>query len=433
VTSPDPDPNASRPRPPDRGLWHAGLTRRALLAGAAVAGAGAGVGLGLDRALGVGGPDGVAGDPATAVVPFFGHRQAGIATPQQGELAFAAFDLTTASRQALRGLLQRWTGAAAALTAGKPATAGDPGEAIGLQPSRLTLTFGFGPTLFERDGRDRFGLARLRPSLLEPLPPFPGEQLDAALSGGDLCVQACADDPQVAFHAVHVLTRLAGEDVRLRWMQDGFWPAARPGRPTARNLLGFKDGTANIPTNDAAALNRFVWVQAPDRPAWLHGGSYLIVRRIEIVLESWDSLGLAQQERMIGRRKDSGAPLGGTHEHDPLDLKATNGHGTPLIPLDAHVRVAAASGNDGERILRRGYSYTRGARPGRFDRGGHQLDAGLFFIAFARDPARQFVPLQRRLATSDALNMFTLHTASAVFACPPGARHGGWVGETLLA
>jgi deferrochelatase/peroxidase EfeB len=391
------------------------------------------MGVGLDRVVGAATSGGETGDASAAAVPFFGRHQAGIVTPQQSELSFAAFDLTTSSRGALRRLLQRWTDAAAALTAGRQFAAGDPAEAAGLSPSRLTLTFGFGPTMFEQDGRDRFRLASRRPQLLAPLPAFPGEELDPASSGGDLCVQACADDRQVAFHAVHLLSRLAGEDARLRWVQNGFWEAMLPGRPTARNLLGFKDGTSNIGTADTAALNRFVWVQPADRPAWLHGGSYLVVRRIETVLESWDSLTLAQQERAIGRHKNSGAPLGSTHEHDPLDLGAANGHGTPLIPLDAHVRVAAASENHGQQIFRRAYSYSSGTRPGPADRGGHELDAGLFFIAFVRNPATQFIPLQRRLATSDALSMFTIHTASAIFACPPGAGPGGFVGETLLA
>jgi deferrochelatase/peroxidase EfeB len=438
MTAPASEDGHDGPRPEEgRGLSAGRMTRRTMLAGAALLGAGAGLG----RAVGVPPAEAAGTDALAAPVAFYGRHQAGIATPQQSQLAFASFDLTTSSRPALRRLLERWTEAAAALTAGRPSraeppgseqVASDPGEAVGLPPSRLTLTFGFGPTLFERHGRDRFGLSRRRPRLLAPLPAFPGDRLDAGRSGGDLCVQACADDPQVAFHAIHVLTRLAGEDASLRWLQDGFWSPVLPGRPTPRNLLGFKDGTSNIRAGDAAAMQRFVWVQPSDHPAWMHGGTYLVVRRIQIVLESWDSLTVAQQERMVGRHKASGAPLGAKQEHDPLDLHAANSHGTPLIPLDAHVRVAAASTNGGRRILRRGYSYSTGARPGPADRGGHQLDAGLFFIAFARDPARQFIPLQRRLATHDALGMFTVHTASAVFACPPGIGPGGFVGETLL-
>jgi len=416
----------------ERGPWRAGLTRRAVLAGAAALG----VGAGLDRALR---PGSSVRASRPEAVPFYGVRQAGIATPQQRELFFAAFDLQTSSRPALRRLLERWTEAAAALSAGRPwrgpvgPGAGDPGEALGLPPSRLTLTFGVGPTLFERDGRDRFGLAHLRPPTLESLPPFAGEALDPLRSGGDLCVQACADDPQVVFHAVHVLARLAGGDASICWAQRGFWHSVPPGGPTPRNLLGFKDGTANIHADDREAMERFVWVQPSDRPAWMRHGTYLVARRIELMLESWDALPLAAQERAIGRYKASGAPLGGRHEHDAPDLGATDPHGNPLIPLDAHIRVAAPGRQDEQRILRRSYSYSAGNRGGPADRGGRALDAGLFFIAFVRDPARQFVPLQRRLATADALSAFTLHTASAVFACLPGVPPGGFLGQQLLA
>lgn len=403
------------------------MTRRGLVAGAAALGTAAA----LERTIGDAAAEAAAG-AAPAAVPFHGEHQAGIATPQQSELAFAAFDVTTSSRAALRQLLERWTMAAVALTAGRP-FAPDSGEAAGLPPARLTLTFGFGPSLFERGGRDRFGLAPLRPPALEPLPRFAGELLDPARSGGDLGVQACADERQVAFHAIHLLSRLAGADASLRWIQDGFWPVPTPGGATPRNLLGFKDGTQNIHPGDHTAFDRFVWVQHPDTPAWLHGGSYLIARRIEIVFESWDSLPRDEQERAVGRQKASGAPLGGRREHDPLELAARDTHGRPVIPLDAHVRLAAPGSNGGQRLLRRSYSYSNGARPGPVDRGGHQLDGGLFFIAFARDPARQFIPLQRRLATDDALSMFTVHTASAIFACPPGVAAGGFIGQSLLA
>jgi deferrochelatase/peroxidase EfeB len=411
------------------------MTRRAALAGTAVAGAG----VGLNRLLGSAAAAAAApaGDPLLGAVPFHGPRQAGIATPQQSHLAFAAFDVTGSSRAALHRLLQRWTDAAVALTAGREAGRGravhDTGEAAGLPPAQLTLTFGLGPTLFESGGRDRFGLAHLRPALLEPLPAFPGELLDPASSGGDLCVQACANDPHVAFPALHQLARVADSGASLRWMQRGFWPSdTTPAGSTPRNLLGFKDGTANIRGDDEAAMNRFVWVQPGDRPKWMSGGSYLVARRIEIVLESWDPLPLTRQERAIGRHKASGAPLGARREHAPVDLHATDAHGRPVIPVDAHVRVASAAANNGERILRRGYSYSSGVRPGPSDQGGHELDSGLFFIAFVRDPARQFIPLQRRLATDDALSMFSVHTASAIYACPPGTKHGGFIGQQLL-
>lgn len=371
-----------------------------------------------------------------ATVAFHGKHQAGIATSAQAHLNFASFDLTTESQAALKGVLRRWTAAAAAITAGRryeprarsarrpPA---DPGESLGLAPARLTLTFGFGPTLFERDGEDRLGLARRRPGALHPMPHFSGEMLEPASSGGDLCVQACAEDPQTTFHAIHLLSNLAAGEARIRWMQVGFSTRPAVGTGTGRNLIGFKDGTHNLSTEDATAMNRHVWVQHPDQPGWMRRGTYLIARRIEIVLSSWDGLTLPQQERAIGRHKLSGAPLGARHEHDPVNLQ-----GNPIIPIDAHIRVASPETNGGLRILRRGYSFSRGATAGPADRGGHRLDGGLFFIAFIRDLAR-FAPLQRRILSDDALNAFTIHTASAVFAIPPGVRPGGFIGEQLFS
>lgn len=413
------------------------MTRREVLAGTALVG----VGAGIERVLGEARGD--ASPPATEAVRFRGPHQAGIATPPQGSLHFAAFDVTAGSRRELRDLMRRWTAAAEALTAGRPyaprtrsATGPplDPGEALGLAPAQLTLTFGFGPSLFERDGRDRFGLARQRPGSLAVLPPFAGEALDAGRSGGDLCVQACANDPQVAFHAVHTLARLSDGTATQRWAQLGFRRPPVPGAAgqSSRNLLGFKDGTDNIATADAGAMRAFVWARPGDGPAWMDGGSYLAARRIQIVFPTWDAMTLDEQQRAIGRDKASGAPLGGRREHDPVDLRASGAAGQPLIPLDAHIRVASPSANGGQRILRRGYSFASGVTPGAPQDGGHQLDGGLFFVAFARDPRRQLVPLLRRLSTSDALNAFTLHTASALFACPPGAGRGEYVGQALL-
>lgn len=406
-----------------------GVTRRSALAGAALLG----VGAGAERLLA--GTASSRETSAEVAVSFHGEHQAGIATPPQAHLSFAAFDLTTDSRGRLRELLKRWTAAAAALSAGReygvtgPAST-DPGEALGLGPARLTLTFGFGPELFGSGGRDRFGLRSARPPALAPLPAFAGEQLEPSSSGGDICVQACADDPQVTFHAIHLLAGLAASDARLRWIQHGFHSTPRGSAQTSRNLVGFRDGTNNIDAADAATMNRFVWARDP---AWMRGGTYLVARRIQIVFPGWDQLSVREQERIIGRYKASGAPLGARHEHDPVDLAAVDGRGNPLIPIDAHIRVASRHTNGGQRILRRGYSFASGVTPGALDHGGHQIDGGLFFIALARDPRRQVVPLLRKVSTRDAISTFTVHTASAIFACPPGVHRGGYIGEQLLA
>jgi deferrochelatase/peroxidase EfeB len=406
------------------------LTRRRLL-GAAGVGA-AGIGLGGVGGYLVGTENAEASD-GTGSVPFYGEHQAGIATPAQDRLHFAAFDLVDPRPAALRELLQEWSAAAAEMTAGQMvgdtngvqlAPPDDTGETVGLLPSQLTVTFGFGPSLFERR---ELGLSGKRPAALRAIPPLPADELNEGESGGDLCVQACSDDPQVAFHAVRNLARIGRGTVVMRWSQLGFGRTASTSRSqeTPRNLMGFKDGTVNIKAEDNEAMDRFVWVGG-EGPAWMRGGSYMVTRRIRMLLEIWDRSALADQEETIGRDKYRGAPLGGSEEFEPLDLEAEKG-GKPVIPVDAHVRLASAAANRGERILRRGYSFTDGV-----DESLGELEAGLFFICFQRDPERQFVAIQRRLGSSDALNEYIKHVGSAVFAVPPGARSGGYVGETLL-
>jgi deferrochelatase/peroxidase EfeB len=393
------------------------LTRGRLLAAGAV---GAGValgGVGVER-LAAGG-DGEAAD----LVPFYGDHQAGIATPAQDRLHFAAFDVVTESRSELRGLMRAWTEAGARMSRGEPvgetgqrlAPPIDTGEAVGLSPGRLTVTFGFGPTLF-----DRFGLGQSQPAALVQLPAFAGDELDPEHSGGDLAVQVCADDPQVAFHAVRNLARIGRGAVVMRWSQLGFGRTSSTSRAqeTPRNLMGFKDGTNNLKLEDGRGLAEHVWVPANAEPRWLRGGTYMVTRRIRMLIEVWDRASLDDQEVTIGRRKESGAPFGRPDEFDPVSLSRT--------PVDAHIRLAAPSENGGRRLLRRGYSFTDG-----MDVELGQLDAGLFFISYQNDPAA-FVEVQRRLASSDALNEYIKNTGSALFACPPGAHEGGYVGEALL-
>ncbi len=408
------------------------ITRRRLLASAS-AGA-AGLGLGGATGFLVGQETAEAKSDGTGSVAFYGEHQAGIDTPAQDRLHFAAFDLVTESRSELQEMLREWSQAAAEMTAGdmigaannlQPAPPDDTGETVGLLPSRLTVTIGFGPSLFERRG---LGLRGKRPASLREIPPLPADELNAEESGGDICVQACSDDPQVAFHAVRNLARIGRGTVVMRWSQLGFGRTATTSRSqdTPRNLMGFKDGTANIRAENSEAMRRFVWV-GDEGPAWMRGGSYLVTRRIRMLLEIWDRSPLEDQELTIGRDKYEGAPLGGSKESDPLDLTAERG-GEPTIPVGAHVRLASASANGGERILRRGYSFTDGV-----DESLGELEAGLFFICFQRDPERQFVQIQRRLGSNDSLNEYIKHVGSAVFAVPPGARSGGYVGETLLA
>ncbi len=405
------------------------ISRRQMLAGSGLATAAVVTAAGLAP-----GDAGAAAPGATsATEPFHGEHQGGIATSEQARLVFAAYDVSGVGRAGLAALLAEWTAAAGRMTAGQTVAGptgsysppADTGEALGLPPARLTLTVGYGPTLFD----DRFGLSDRRPAALVDLPAFAGDALDPARSGGDLCVQACADDPQVAFHAIHNLTRIGLGAVTLRYLQIGFGRATSAGdaSTTPRNLLGFKDGTANLDPSDPASMDAYVWVDGSTDQSWMQGGSYLVARRIRVHLEAWDRTTLGGQERTIGRVKDSGAPLGRTREHDPLDLSALDSFGEPLIPENAHVRVAAPGINGGTALLRRSYSFADGVEPS-----SGELDAGLFFVCFQQDPSRQFVRIQQRLSEQDALADYLVHTGSGVFACPPGPGPGRPWGHGLL-
>ncbi|WP_319430635.1 iron uptake transporter deferrochelatase/peroxidase subunit [Mycobacterium sp. RTGN5] len=373
-------------------------------------------------------------------VPFRGDHQAGIVTPAQDRMHFASFDLTTDSKADVVAMLKEWTGMAERMTAGEEAVRdgaiglnpyappSDTGEALGLPPSQLTLTIGFGPTFFLKDGKDRFGIAGQKPQLLENLPKFPNETMDPARCGGDIVVQACANDPQVAVHAIRNLARVGFGTVAVRYSQLGFGRTSSTTREqaTPRNLFGFKDGTNNIKAEDTDQVNQQVWVEKGDGPDWMTGGSYMISRRIRMRIESWDRTTLLEQERVIGRQKGSGAPNGLTQEFEELNLDIVDNKDTPLIDVDAHVRLASHQHLNGIRILRRGYNFTDGS-----DGFGH-LDAGLFFIAFVRNPLTQFIPMQMELARRDALNEYITHNGSAIFAIPPGLRDSDYWGSTLL-
>ncbi|WUK17032.1 iron uptake transporter deferrochelatase/peroxidase subunit [Kitasatospora sp. NBC_00374] len=356
---------------------------------------------------------------ATAI-PFHGPHQAGILQPQQARVQLAAFDLADGTgRDGLRTLMRTWSATAALLAEGRPAGEHENQIALDAGPCSLTVTFGFGPSLF-----DRTGLTDRRPAALTPLPDFPGDALDRARGDGDLWVQIGADDALVAFHALRVLQRQATGLASLRWQMSGFHrtPGATARPMTGRNLMGQVDGTNNPKPADPDFAAR-VFADGPD---WLAGGSYTVVRRIRMLLDNWESLPTDRQERVIGRRKSDGAPLSGGGESTPVALDAVNPDGTLAIPADAHVRVAAPAANGGAAMLRRGFSYHDGLLP------DGSLDAGLLFVAFQSDPARGFVPVQRKLSRGDGLSRFLRHEASGLYAVPPGAPDGGYVGQALL-
>ncbi|HLL68089.1 MAG TPA: Dyp-type peroxidase [Micromonosporaceae bacterium] len=355
-----------------RGLAGGGLSRRAVLAGTGIAAGGTLFGAaGSDRA------------PASY---FYGARQPGIATPALPFVSIAGFDVVARHRAGLVDLLRTWTRVAAEMTAEST--------------HAVTFTFGFGRPLF---AEGRFGLTDRRPGPLADLPSFPGDSIDPAVSNGDLCVQACATHPSAAHQAVRTLVNTGRTHAALRWRQTGFRDAGNASDPPG--MFGFRDGTANLDVDDARATADHLWVS--DGPAWLHGGTYLVVRRIRLLLDTWDRTAVAAQEAMIGRHRDSNRRIEG-------------------VPT-AHMRLASPEANGGVRLLRRSYSYDAGVDPNGL------LDSGLIFLCFQRDPQRQFVPIQRRLAEHDPLNGFSQHLASGVFACPPGVERGSWIGANLLS
>jgi len=412
------------------------VSRRGLLGRAAVAG---GLGLGaaaFGPATGAFPAFAAATDEGDVVdldrqYPFYGSReQAGISTPPQRYSVFMTFDLTSTRKTDLQVLLARWSAAIAQMMAGgtigqvepKRASAigDDTGEALDLGPAGLTVTVGLGPNVFS----EALGLAAHKPALLRELATLPSDAMRPALSGGDLSLQACADDPQVAYHAIRNLARLgkATGTAATRWAVMGFGRAsAGKGQSTPRNLMGYKDGTRNIV--EEADFTKFVWVD--DGPDWQRYGTYQVVRKIQMHIENWDTDRVSDQNRVFGRDKVNGAPLTGADEFDTPDFARKDADGNPVIDPAAHIRLAAHETNGGLKILRRGYNYTDGINQYGF------LDAGLLFISYQNDPAH-FETLQRRLGASDALNEYITHIGSGIFFVPPAPQQGAYLAKAIF-
>ena len=428
------DASVTAPPPP---AGSAGFSRRRLVVGAAggaVAGAavGAGITAAVLRPAAAAGAD-TAPEATDSVelnksVPFYDQvNQAGIRTPPQRHCVYMTFNLTAgATRQSLQVLLARWSAAISQLVQGKPigpieparpdAVGTDTGEAEGLAPASLTVTVGLGPGVFD----DRFDLADKRPTLLQPLPRIPGDTLKPELTGGDLSIQACADDPQVAYHAVRNLARMVTSTAQTHWVVLGFGRAsAGPGQETPRNLMGFKDGTRNVSSD--ADYDQFVWLKDA---GWMTGGTYQVARKILMTIETWDFDRISDQQRIFGRTKDEGAPLSGEKEFDTPDF-ALKTDGAHVIDQASHIALAAPENNAGVKILRRGYNFTDGLN----DQG--LLDAGLLFISYQNDP-QHFVDLQAKLGRFDLLNEYIRHVGSAIFAVPPAPKTGRYIAQELF-
>ncbi|MEV7016130.1 iron uptake transporter deferrochelatase/peroxidase subunit [Streptomyces sp. NPDC093991] len=424
-----PDPSLSQTRAPEgeptteTAASGTGISRRRLLGTAGAAGlvlGAAGGAVGYAAA-----PSGAT--PLTSVgatrVPFHVKHQPGITDPLHSRGHLVAFDLMPgAGRKEAAALLRRWSGTARRLMAGEFDAQGDSDVARDAGPSSLTLTFGFGHSFFARTG-----LEKQRPAALDPLPAFSSDRLDRARSDGDLWVQIGADDALVAFHALRAVHKDAGAAARVRWQMNGFnrSPGATVRPMTTRNLMGQVDGTRN-PKPEEPDFDERIFVPEQGEPAWMANGSYVVVRRIRMLLDDWEKLSLKEQEGVIGRRKSDGAPLSGGDETTEMDLEKTDARGDLVVPFNAHARITRPDQNGGAAMLRRPFSYHDG-----IDADGTP-DAGLLFICWQADPLRGFVPVQRKLDRGDALTPFIRHEASGLFAVPGGAAEGEYVGQALL-
>lgn len=430
-----PDPGEPRPGVPGTRVDGPRFTRRHLVgtagaAGLALGAAGGAVGYAAASDGSGGGTAGSGGSvPLASVgsdtVMFHGKHQAGITTPLQAHGHLIAFDLRPgAGRRQAAALLRRWSATAERLMAGAPVDAGghDTGVALDDGPCGLSITFGFGHGFFSRTG-----LTKQRPPALDPLPAFSSDHLDPARSNGDLWVQIGANDAPVAFHALRALQKEAAGTARVRWQMTGFnrAPGATARPRTPRNLMGQVDGTHNPKPSDHDFDQR-VFVPSQGDPAWMADGSYVVVRRIRMLLDDWEKLTVAHQEQVIGRRKSDGAPLTGGTEDTEMRLDAVGPDGRPVIPLNAHARITRPDQNGGAALLRRSFSFHDG-----FDADGTP-DAGLLFVCWQADPLRGFVPVQRKLDRGDALSQFIRHESSGLFAVPGGPEKGEYVGQRLL-
>jgi dye decolorizing peroxidase len=412
------------------------LSRRRLFAYTGAAGAGGlavGVGSGAlaarattstSRACASDPPTGAAAQAGDEQLAFYGAHQPGMDVPQQSQGFLVAFDLKPgATVTQVSSLMRQWTRIAATAMAGRPLASGDDAMAYGRGPSALSVTVGVGASLLSK-----VGLGDRIPSALTPLPAFLNDALVPANSDGDLCVLVCANDGLVAAHALRALQRAAKAICVQRWQAGGFADAAgsMPSpASTPRNLMGQLDGTGN-PQRGTAAFDATVYVPESGDPPWMRGGSYLVYRKIRMLLDDWDTLGRAAQEAVIGRDKQTGAPLSGGRESTAPDYTEFTASGALAIPAGAHIRQAAAQNNGGATVLRRAFNYYDGQLP------DGAPDAGLVFLAFQASPAKGFTVIQQRLAGADSLSTFVRHEASALFAILPGCEPGDYLGRGLL-
>jgi len=365
-------------------------------------------------------------------VPFWGVHQAGVVNPAPAAALMVAFDVTAQSKTDLVRLFQILTQRIEFLMAGgtpplidakfPPSDSGVLGTRV--FPDNLTMTVAVGSSLFDQ----RFGLQALKPRRLMEMPNYPNDQLDPSLCHGDILLQCCSNTAETNIHALRDILKHLPDLLTVRWKMEGFLPPhtlKKLGKDTVRNLLGFKDGTANLKVDDTKLMDRLVWVQPRSgEPAWATGGTYQVVRVIRNLVERWDRTPLQEQEEIIGRKKDSGAPLGMQHERDIPDY-AHDPTGKD-IPLDAHIRLANPRQSELGLILRRGFNYSLGVDPS-----GH-LNMGLLFVCFQSDLERGFITVQNRLK-GEPLEEYIKPIGGGFFFTLPGVTaKGQYLGQSLL-
>jgi deferrochelatase/peroxidase EfeB len=417
------------------------LSRRAFLGTAAlgtvvVGGAAAG-GLKIASA----GPDSGDDEQPQPVPPrgFRGYHQIGVLEHPRPHGLLAAFACVDGNRHALgetfRGLSEEVDG----LLSGRVPPETDPalpppdsGVLDEVTDPGLMATVSVGASLFD----DRYGLADRKPRELVTMPFLANDRLDPQRSHGDVLIALQGKEPDVCVHALRRLMRRTRSGLVLTWMQDTFTrPDAIPklGQTQSRNLLGFKDGTANPNADDEALMNTLVWTQTADaaqtamgrEPAWTVGGTYQVVRIIRMMVERWDRAALDEQEEIFGRRKVSGAPLSGRQETDIPDYA-----GDPdgeVIPLTAHIRLANPRDHrtTDKVLVRRGMSYSRGV-----DSAG-LLDQGLAFVSYQRRLSH-FLEAQERLKGEPLEEYIRPEGGGFFFVLPGVVEIGDWLGRSLI-